>query len=65
VLAGPADTMLPVAASGDFNAEITDEGDASARMLEAGFETHGRSPGLGKPASPAIRTPTCETRSRI
>jgi endonuclease/exonuclease/phosphatase family metal-dependent hydrolase len=38
LLAGPADTTLPVVAIGDFNAEITVEGDASARMLEAGFE---------------------------
>jgi endonuclease/exonuclease/phosphatase family metal-dependent hydrolase len=38
LLAGPADTSLPVVAIGDFNAEITAEGDASALMLDAGFE---------------------------
>ncbi len=70
LLAGPADTGLPVIAIGDFNAQITAEGDASALLLDAGFEdawatARPGEPGLTCCQDDDLRNPVSDLTSRI
>jgi endonuclease/exonuclease/phosphatase family metal-dependent hydrolase len=70
LLAGPASTSLPVIAIGDFNAETTDPGDASAMMLAADFVDAwdvAQPPGDGLTCcqDPDLRNGTSDLTSRI